>query len=106
MFLFNNYDYLWLCCYIMPMKSPIVLVTIMCRTYDAADMEDFPAETGAMLEELVHHQLLQADALGHEENGIPYVQLFQTNPEGTVSTSLQDSLVPMTVGTRKRQPLN
>jgi hypothetical protein len=45
----------------------------------------FPVEANAVLEELVHHQILQADVLAYEQDGVPYVQLFQTLPTGNVS---------------------
>ncbi len=43
-----------------------------------SDMEAFPAEAPALLEELVHGRMLQAEVIGYEEtDGVPYIQLYQ-----------------------------
>ncbi|KAI0220716.1 A-kinase anchor protein 1, mitochondrial [Lamellibrachia satsuma] len=40
------------------------------------DMETFQPEAAAVLEELVHGQPLQLEVIAHEEDGVPYINLF------------------------------
>lgn len=40
------------------------------------DMETFQPEAAAVLEELVHGQPLQLEVTAHEEDGVPYINLF------------------------------
>ncbi|ELU07765.1 hypothetical protein CAPTEDRAFT_103276 [Capitella teleta] len=41
-----------------------------------ADCAEFAPESAACLEELVQGRLLQAEVVGHEEDGIPYINLY------------------------------
>ena len=41
-----------------------------------SDMETFQPEAAAVLEELVHSQPLQLEVTAHEEDGVPYINLF------------------------------
>ena len=50
-----------------------------------ADMDHFPPEANAVLEELVHNQMLQAQVVAYEEDGVPYLQLYQRLPGQNVS---------------------
>ena len=42
----------------------------------SSDMETFQPEAAAVLEELVHSQPLQLEVTAHEEDGVPYINLF------------------------------
>ena len=57
------------------------LIPYYCRfciyvDYMLSDMETFQPEAAAVLEELVHSQPLQLEVTAHEEDGVPYINLF------------------------------
>lgn len=39
-------------------------------------MDTFPSEANALLEQMVHGRLVQSEIVSHEEDGVPYVQLY------------------------------
>ena len=41
------------------------------------DEDAFAPEAAGLLESMVQNQLLQAQILTHEEDGVPYIQLFK-----------------------------
>lgn len=41
--------------------------------------EEFSVEDNAVLEQMVQGQVLQAEVVGHETDGVPYVQLYMVN---------------------------
>ena len=41
-----------------------------------SDMETFQQEAAAVMEELVQGQPLQLEVIAHEEDGVPYINLF------------------------------
>ena len=52
------------------------LVGLLLTTVMFAGAENFPAEANAVLEQLVQGQVLQAEVVGQEDDGVPYVQLY------------------------------
>ena len=46
---------------------------------DVPDEEGFGTEASAILEEMVQGQMLQAQIVGQEEDGIPYIQLYSSD---------------------------
>ena len=42
--------------------------------YSGADA--FPAECSALMEQMVQGKMLQAQVVGHEADGVPYIQLY------------------------------
>ncbi len=47
-----------------------------------SDDEGFPAEATAMLEGMVQGKMLQGQIVAHEEDGVPYIQLYELLREG------------------------
>ncbi len=52
------------------------------------DEDRFGPEASALLEQMVQNQLLQAQILMHEEDGVPYIQLYRIQGDKVGMTML------------------
>lgn len=58
-----------------------------------ADEDSFAPEAAALLESMVQNQLLQAQILTHEEDGVPYIQLYKIQADKVTKNSLSKPVV-------------